>query len=80
MNHFIGQADENTHLSNYADCFIGSRIDVVLESEVFGDINYIPFHEAGLLKLNCDKALSILKWKATLEYYDTVRFTNEWYL
>jgi hypothetical protein len=46
MNHFIGQADENTHLSNYADGFIGSRIDVVLESEVFGDINYIPFHEA----------------------------------
>jgi hypothetical protein len=46
MNHFIGQSDENNHLNNYADDFEGSLIDVVLESEVFADINYIPFHEA----------------------------------
>jgi len=46
MNHFIGQADENDHLSNYAADFVGSRIDVVLESDVFAEINYIPFHEA----------------------------------
>ena len=37
------------------------------------------FHEAGLLKLNCDKALVFLKWKANLEYSETIRFTNEWY-
>ena len=46
LNHFIGQNDENNHLNNYADDFEGSLIDVVLESEVFADINYIPFHEA----------------------------------
>ncbi|MDB3905287.1 T9SS type A sorting domain-containing protein [Crocinitomicaceae bacterium] len=46
MNHFIGQADENNYLNNYADGFVGSRIDVVLESDVFAEINYIPFHEA----------------------------------
>jgi CDP-glucose 4,6-dehydratase len=39
----------------------------------------IPFHEAGLLKLNCDKALFYLKWQATLEYKDTIRFTSQWY-
>ena len=39
----------------------------------------IPFHEAGLLKLNCDKALSQLKWQATLQYQQTIRFTSEWY-
>jgi CDP-glucose 4,6-dehydratase len=39
----------------------------------------IPFHEAGLLKLNCDKALSYLKWRANLEYEDTIKFTSEWY-
>ncbi|WP_372998868.1 CDP-glucose 4,6-dehydratase [Sulfurimonas sp.] len=39
----------------------------------------IPFHEAGLLKLNCDKALYFMKWQANLEYKDTVRFTSEWY-
>lgn len=39
----------------------------------------IPFHEAGLLKLNCDKALFYLKWQATLEYNETIKFTSEWY-
>ncbi len=39
----------------------------------------IPFHEAGLLKLNCDKALAYLKWQANLEYTDMIRFTSEWY-
>lgn len=39
----------------------------------------IPFHEAGLLKLNCDKALFYLKWQANLEYKDTIKFTSEWY-
>ncbi len=39
----------------------------------------IPFHEAGLLKLNCDKALFHFKWQANLEYKDTIRFTSVWY-
>jgi CDP-glucose 4,6-dehydratase len=39
----------------------------------------IPFHEARLLKLNCDKALSYLQWQANLEYEDTIKFTSEWY-
>ena len=38
-----------------------------------------PFHEAGLLKLNCDKALFYLKWQANLNYKDTIRYTSEWY-
>ena len=46
MNHFIGQSDEDDHLNNYADDFEGTRVDVVLESDVFAEINYIPFHEA----------------------------------
>ncbi|MGB2299210.1 MAG: PEP/pyruvate-binding domain-containing protein [Flavobacteriaceae bacterium] len=46
MNHFIGQSDENDHLNNYADDFVGTRVEVVLESDVFAEINYIPFHEA----------------------------------
>ncbi len=39
----------------------------------------IPFHEAGLLKLNCDKALFHFKWQANLEYKETIRFTSTWY-
>ena len=37
------------------------------------------FHEAGLLKLNCDKAQFDLNWSPTLEFKDTVRYTAEWY-
>ena len=36
-------------------------------------------HEAGLLKLNCDKALSDLNWSSTLEFNDTVQMTVSWY-
>ena len=37
------------------------------------------FHEAGLLKLNCDKALAQLNWMPTLTFEETVRFTVDWY-
>jgi len=40
----------------------------------------IPFHEAGLLKLNCDKALFHLKWESNLEYVETIRLIGDWYL
>jgi CDP-glucose 4,6-dehydratase len=39
----------------------------------------IPFHEASLLKLNCDKALFNLKWEANLNYHQCIRFVSEWY-
>lgn len=37
------------------------------------------FHEAGLLKLNCDKALFYLKWLPTLQYNKLIEFTSKWY-
>jgi CDP-glucose 4,6-dehydratase len=39
----------------------------------------VPFHEAGLLKLNCDKALLALRWSPTLEYRECVTMTGDWY-
>lgn len=39
----------------------------------------VPFHEAGLLKLNCDKALLHLKWMPTLKYEELIEFTGLWY-
>lgn len=36
-------------------------------------------YEAGLLKLNCDKALFDLNWQPTLHFSDTVRMTAKWY-
>ena len=47
--------------------------------DAFTITDNIPFHEAGLLKLNCDKALFFMRWQANLEYKDTIRFTSEWY-
>ena len=35
--------------------------------------------EAGLLKLNCDKALHSLQWQATLTFKETAKWTGEWY-
>ncbi len=39
----------------------------------------IPFHEAGLLKLNCDKSLFYLKWESNLFYAETIRLISDWY-
>ena len=36
-------------------------------------------YESGLLKLNCDKALALLKWTAVMGFEDTVQLTSEWY-
>ena len=46
-------------------------------NDVSGKNDYL--HEAGLLKLNCDKALADLNWISTLEFEDTVRMTVSWY-
>lgn len=44
--------------------------------QVTGDIK---FYEAGLLKLNCDKALFHFQWKATLDYKTLLEYTSDWY-
>lgn len=39
----------------------------------------VPFHEASLLKLNCDKAQFHLRWEPTLSYQETIALVREWY-
>ena len=51
--------------------------DQVKWNDVSGSENYV--HEAGLLKLNCDKALFDLDWQSTLQFKETVQMTVEWY-
>ena len=43
------------------------------------DESQAHFHEAGLLKLTCDKALSYLQWKPVLNFDETMQITAEWY-
>ena len=51
--------------------------DKVKWTDISKDGNHV--HEAGLLKLNCDKALFDLDWKSTLKFHETVKMTLEWY-
>lgn len=44
--------------------------------QITGDIK---FYEAGLLKLNCDKALFHFQWKPTLDYTTLIEYTSDWY-
>ncbi len=37
------------------------------------------YSESKLLKLNCDKALSLLNWEPTLDFSTTIKFTTDWY-
>jgi CDP-glucose 4,6-dehydratase len=39
----------------------------------------IPFPEARLLKLNCDKALFSLNWEPNLDFSETIRLVGDWY-
>lgn len=48
-------------------------------TEPYKITDQVPFYEAGLLKLNCDKALLDLKWESTLDYQETVSMIGEWY-
>ena len=41
--------------------------------------NAISFNEAKLLQLNCDKALNLLDWTATLSYKKCVELVGQWY-
>ena len=36
-------------------------------------------HEAGLLKLNCDKANADLNWRSTMTFEETIKMTVNWY-
>ena len=39
----------------------------------------VPFDEATLLKLNCDKALAYLHWTSTLDYKQSIKIIADWY-
>ena len=37
------------------------------------------FKEAGLLKLNCNKAKKKLNWQSVLDFPETIKLTASWY-
>ena len=56
---------------------------------VFKNWNYVSwkiekksnknFFESGLLRLNCNKARKILKWKSVLSFNETGKMVADWY-
>ncbi len=64
-----------------------SVLDLIIEmSKYWKNINWEIHddnsnanYEAGLLKLNCDKASFYLNWKSTLSFAETIQFTADWY-
>lgn len=58
---------------------LGEYWNIDSSTEGFEITDNIPFHEAGLLKLNCDKSLFHLKWEANLYYSECVKLVAEWY-
>lgn len=67
--------------NNYS---VGQLIDEIKKSwdkANWRDIseNEEQLYEAGLLKLNCDKALFDLDWQPTLNFQETVKMTADWY-
>ena len=47
-----------------------------IPSNITSDSN---LYEAGLLKLNIDKAITELSWHPTLSFEETAKWTSEWY-
>ena len=43
------------------------------------NINLNKYSETKLLKLNCDKALSLINWQPTLDFQTTMELTGSWY-
>jgi CDP-glucose 4,6-dehydratase len=69
-------ADQNYSVSELID-EMSKYWDRVRWNDISQDRDHL--HEAGLLKLNCDKALADLRWKPALKFKETVKMTVEWY-
>ncbi len=45
FRHFIGDGGENAYINQYQDDYVGSRLEVILESELFADVDFLPFNQ-----------------------------------
>jgi len=75
----FGPQADNSHTVIDLISAVGTIFGLPAGKEPYAITDNIPFHEAGLLKLNCDKALFYLNWKPTLRYEELIDFTANWY-
>lgn len=58
---------------------LGGKWGFKNHNDIYEVTGNIPFLEAGLLKLNCDKALFHMKWSPSLTYAEMVELIANWY-
>jgi len=75
----FGPQAENNHTVVELISAVGTIFGMPKGVQSYTITGNIPFHEAGLLKLNCDKSLFYLKWTPTLQYGELIGFTADWY-
>lgn len=88
----LAQAEDDNNISGEAFNFgpdqevvksVEELVEALIEKLDTGRWEHKPTEgqkkEANLLKLNCDKALSRLRWSPVLSFDDTVTMTGEWY-
>ena len=75
----FGPQAENSHTVVDLISSVGKIFGLPEGQKAYTLTDNIPFHEAGLLKLNCDKSLFYLRWMPTLQYGELIAFTAEWY-
>ncbi len=73
----FGPNSDNTH--NVLDIVKELSTEWENASWKIEEVNNKKMKESRLLKLNCDKALSLLNWKAVLNFQETMQFTKKWY-
>ena len=75
----FGPASQHSHTVEQLLQDMSKKWNIQNPSQAYKITDDIKFHEAGLLKLNCDKALFHLKWLPTLSYEELIDFTGSWY-
>ena len=73
---FGPSADQNYPVSKLID-EMSEYWDKIKWNDISSNAGHV--HEAGLLKLNCDKSLFDLQWHSALQFEETVKMTVEWY-
>ena len=73
---FGPSADQNYPVSKLID-EMSKDWDKIRWNDTSSNAGHV--HEAGLLKLNCDKSLFDLQWHSALQFEETVKMTVEWY-
>lgn len=75
----FGPKAEQDHDVERLICDLATHWDFPDGVEPYQIVDEVPFNEAGLLKLNCDKALAALNWQANLDYQQCIDYVGSWY-